>query len=151
MATYSFLDVTATLTGPGGSVNLASGAAVAKEGITIEQIEDKSTMVLGADGGGVHSLMATTARSVTIRLLKTSPTNAVLQNMFNYQTTSSARHGRNVIVVRDASRGDLITLNKVAFKGEPSITYAAEAGTMEWKFDAIESTTILGTGTPEAE
>jgi hypothetical protein len=149
MATYSFKDVTASLNGFGGSINLANGAAVAEEGLTIESVSDKNIMTMGADGSGMHSLAADESSTVTIRLLKTSPVNAQLQTMYNLQTGSSATHGRNVIVVTDTSRGDIITLSGVAFKKRPTITYAKEGGMNEWTFDAISTSTILGVGTPE--
>jgi hypothetical protein len=150
MATYSFQDVVATISGVGGSINLAAGAGVAEEGITIEPMEDKSVMTIGADGSGMHSLVANEASTVTIRLLKTSPVNKQLQEMYNQQTKSSANHGKNTITVRDAVRGDNITLTEVAFKKRPTVTYAKEGGLMEWTFDAIKTTAILGSGTPEA-
>lgn len=150
MATYSFQDVVAAISGVGGSINLAAGAGVAEEGITIESMEDKSVMTIGADGAGMHSLVANEASSVTIRLLKTSPVNKQLQEMYNLQTKSSANHGKNTITVRDAVRGDNITLTEVAFKKRPTVTYAKEGGLMEWTFDAIKTTAVLGSGTPEA-
>ena len=150
MATYSFQDVVAAISGVGGSINLAAGAGVAEEGITIEPMEDKSVMTIGADGSGMHSLVANEASTVTIRLLKTSPVNKQLQEMYNQQTKSSANHGKNTITVRDAVRGDNITLTEVAFKKRPTVTYAKEGGLMEWTFDAIKTTAILGSGTPEA-
>lgn len=150
MATYSFQDVVAAISGVGGSINLAAGAGVAEEGITIESMEDKSVMTIGADGAGMHSLVANEASSVTIRLLKTSPVNKQLQEMYNQQTKSSANHGKNTITVRDAVRGDNITLTEVAFKKRPTVTYAKEGGLMEWAFDAIKTTAVLGSGTPEA-
>ncbi len=149
MATYSFQDVTAALVGVGGSINLASGAAAAEEGITIEAAEDKNVMTVGADGNGMHSLVANESSTVTVRLLKTSPVNAQLQLMYNLQTLSSLTHGKNVITVRDVVRGDAIVLTNVAFKKRPAINYAKEGGVMEWTFDAIKTTTILGVGTPE--
>ena len=150
MATYSFQDIVAAISGVGGSINLAAGAGVAEEGITIESMEDKSVMTIGADGAGMHSLVANEASSVTIRLLKTSPVNKQLQEMYNQQTKSSANHGKNTITVRDAVRGDNITLTEVAFKKRPTVTYAKEGGLMEWTFDAIKTTAVLGSGTPEA-
>lgn len=150
MATYSFQNVVAAISGVGGSINLAAGAGVAEEGITIESMEDKSVMTIGADGAGMHSLVANEASSVTIRLLKTSPVNRQLQEMYNQQTKSSANHGKNTITVRDAVRGDNITLTEVAFKKRPTVTYAKEGGLMEWTFDAIKTTAVLGSGTPEA-
>lgn len=149
MATYSFQDVTAALVGVGGSINLASGAAAAEEGITIEAAEDKNIMTIGADGNGMHSLVANESSTVTVRLLKTSPVNSQLQLMYNLQTSSSLTHGKNVVTIRDVVRGDVITLTGVAFKKRPAINFAKEGGFNEWTFDAIKTVTILGVGTPE--
>jgi hypothetical protein len=149
MATYSFQDVNAAITGAGGSINLGAGAGVAEEGITIESVEDKSVMTIGADGQGMHSLVAGEASTVTVNLLKTSPTNALLQTMYNYQTTSSVLHGSNTLVVSDFGRGDLITLGQVAFKKRPDNSYAKEGGMVAWTFDAITTSVTLGVGTPE--
>lgn len=150
MATYSFQDVVAAISGVGGSINLAAGAGVAEEGITIEAMEDKNIMTVGADGTPMHSLVANESSNVTIRLLKTSPVNKQLQEMYTQQTKSAANHGKNTITVRDAVRGDNITLNEVAFKRRPTVTYAKEGGLMEWTFDAGKTTVIIGSGTPEA-
>ncbi|MBM4311671.1 MAG: DUF3277 family protein [Deltaproteobacteria bacterium] len=148
MSAYSFLDVVATITGVGGSVNLAADAGVAEEGISIEPVNDKSTMTIGADGRGMHSLSADRSATVTIRLLKTSSTNAKLQQMYNLQTASSAAHGSNSITVRDTARGDSHNLEGVAFKKQPAVSYAKEAEMLEWTFDAIKWTPGLGSGTP---
>ena len=150
MATYSFLDVVASMSGAGGSINLGAGAAVSEEGITVEAVEDKNIMTIGADGQGMHSLVASEASTVTVRLLKTSPVNNQLMEMYKVDTASSANHGRNTITIRNSATGDNITLQQVAFKKRPSITYAKEAGMNEWTFDAIKTGTVLGTGTPEA-
>lgn len=145
MLAYSFLNVSCSLVGPPAfNLNLAAGAAVAEEGITIEALEDKNLMTLGADGKGQHSLIANDARKVTIRLLKTSPVNQALQLMYNAQSASSALWGLNTMALSDSGRGDLIALQQVAFKKQPSLTYAKEAGMNEWEFDAIVGTTFLG-------
>ena len=141
---YSFLNVSAAMIGPGGAANLASGAAAAEEGITIEPVEDKNVMQTGADGAGQHSLVASDAKTVTVRLLKTSPMNALLMAMYNYQSSSSALWGRNAITVTDAARNDLWTLQQCAFKKVPAITYAKEAGLNEWVFDCIKGDGVLG-------
>lgn len=143
---YSFLNVNASIAGPGGFANLAAGAAAAEEGITIEPAEDKNVMTIGADGKGQHSLIASDACTVTIRLLKTSPINQILMIMYDLQTASSALHGQNVITVTDSGRGDATLIQSAAFKKKPALTYAKEAGMMEWTFDAIQANTILGAG-----
>lgn len=146
MPTYSFLDVNATLAGPGGVVNLASGAAAAEEGITIEAAEDKNVMQIGADGQGQHSLVASDAALVTVRLLKTSPINQLLMALYEAQSASSALWGQNIITVTNSSSGDVTVIQGAAFKKKPALNYAKEAGMNEWTFDAIKANSILGAG-----
>lgn len=144
--TYSFLNVVASLTGPGGALNLASGAAAAEEGITIEATEDKNQMTIGADGKGQHSLIASNAATVTVRLLKTSPLNQALMIMYDLQSASSSLWGLNVFTIVDTGRNDYTVIQACAFKKKPTITYAKEGGMMEWTFDGINANSILGSG-----
>jgi Protein of unknown function (DUF3277) len=146
MSTYSFLNVSAFMAGPGVAVNLGHGAAAAEEGITIEAAEDKNVMAIGADGKGQHSLIASDAALVTVRLLKTSPANALLMAAYDVQTSSASLHGKNVITVTDSNRGDLHTLSQVAFKKKPPINYKKEADIIEWTFDAVSANSVLGAG-----
>lgn len=147
--TYSFLDVVAAIAGPGLVANLGAGASVAEEGITIAAAEDKNMMQIGADGSGQHSLIASDAGQVTVRLLKTSKINALLMAAYEFQSTSSSFWGRNVITVTNPQTGDVTTIQGAAFKKKPDLSYAKEAGVNEWVFDAIKINTLLGIGTPE--
>lgn len=146
MAAYSFLNVNCAIVGPGGELNLAAGAAAAEEGITIEAVEDKNLMTIGADGKGQHSLIASDARTATVRLLKTSPLNQALMLMYNLQSASSGLWGINTITVSDSARGDLTLLQSCAFKKVPTLTYAKEGGMNEWVFDCIAGNSLLGSG-----
>ncbi len=146
MAAYSFLNVNCTLAGPGGVLNLAAGAAAAEEGITIEPVEDKNVMTIGADGKGQHSLVASDARTATVRLLKTSPLNQALMIMYNLQSANSALWGTNVMTVTDSARNDYTVLQACAFKKAPVLTYAKEGGMNEWVFDCIQGNSLLGSG-----
>lgn len=135
--TYSFLDVTAAIDGPGGNFPLGGEeGGVADEGITITATGDKNVMTPGADGSWMHSLKADKSATVTVTLLKTSPVNALLMNLYTYQTTSSRNHGQNVITIRDIARGDHITCQGVAFAKVPDMAYATEGGTVQWSFHA---------------
>lgn len=149
MATYSFLYVQAAIAGPGAAFNLGSGSGSAKEGISIEAVEDKNEMLIGADGQGMHSLKATKAATITVRILKTSPVNNLLMLAYNYQTSNALFHGKNTITIRDSARGDVHVLSSVAFKKCPSINYAEVGDLVEWVFDGISWTPLLGVGTPE--
>ncbi len=143
---YSFLNVSASLAGPGGLLNLAAGAAAAEEGITIEPVEDKNLMTIGADGKGQHSLIASDACVVTVRLLKTSPLNKALMIMYDLQSATSSLWGQNVFTIVDSGRNDFTVVQGCAFKKKPGITYAKDAGIMEWTFDGIQANSILGAG-----
>lgn len=145
MPTYSFQDTQATLAGPTGVIDLGYGASVSDEGISVDPSGDKSTMTIGADGEGMHSLHADKSGTVTVRLLKTSPQNAKLMAMFDAQTLSSALHGQNLITVRNSVSGDITTARSCAFKKRPKIEYKKDGDIIEWVFDSIKIDTILGT------
>ena len=145
---YSFADCLAAISGPNGSFPLGAGSAPAEEGITITQIDDKGSMAVGADGFAMHSLHMSKAGRLVVRLLKTSPTNALLMNMYNADSSSAAVWGRNTIVIRDPARGDEITCQGVAFQKAPDVTFAKDGNTHEWSFNCAQIDYVLGTGTP---
>jgi len=146
--TYSFLDVACAISGPGGDVNLSTGVGVDKGGITMAELEDKATMVVGADGAVMHSLHASKAARVTIRLQKTSAANAALNAMYRYQTTSAAYYGQNTITVRDPVRGDIATCQQCGFVKHPDLVYAEDGGIMEWTFNCGIYDPKVGDGFP---
>jgi hypothetical protein len=141
---YSFLDVKAAMVGPGIAIVLGSEAGVSEEGITVALTEDIGGMQVGADGYGQHSLYANKSGQITVRLMKTSPTNALLSAAYAFQTSAGANYGQNTITITDFSRGDVITAEGVGFTKMPDNTYAKEAGIMEWVFNALRITETLG-------
>lgn len=143
--TYSFIDVQASITGPGGSFSLGYGSGNAEEGITIASAGDKNTMTIGADGEGMHSLHADKSGQVTVRLLQTSPVNAQLQTLYNLQTLDSRTHGKNLISITQTVSGDVTICRSCAFKKKPDLTYQKVGQIVEWVFDAVKIDTILGT------
>lgn len=147
MAAYSFLDTSALLVGPGVSANLGAGAAVAEEGIEFEPTVDKNVMTIGADGKGMHSLVADDSAHGTVRLLKISPINAILMAAYDLQSSSSSLWGLNTMTIVNTGLGDATLLTKVAFKKKPKITYKKEGEFYEWEFDAIAASTVLGATT----
>lgn len=142
--TYSFLDVQASLVGPGVALSLGAGAGIAEEGITVDAAEDINTMTIGADGAGMHSLHANKSGSIAIRTLKTSPINALLQAAYNIQTSSSALHGKNIFELTSFVTGDSVSAQQVAFKKNTGLTWAKDAGMNEWVFDAVQIDRVLG-------
>lgn len=141
---YSFLNVNCAISGPGGSITLGDGSGAAEEGITISPSNEINTMQIGADGAGQHSLHADKSGKVTVRLLKTSPTNKALSAMYATQTASAAAHGQNTISLVDNLRGDSITMTGVAFAKAPNLSFGKEAGLNDWEFHAISIDRTLG-------
>lgn len=148
MGTYSFLSVQATISGPGGTFPIGSGAGAAEEGITSSMAEDKDTLTIGASGESMHSLHGGNAGRVTVRILKTSPVNALLSALYNFQRSNAGNWGQNTIVISDTVRGDIITASACAFTKHPDVTYAKEGGSIEWVFNAGTLIEILGVGVP---
>lgn len=144
MTTYSFIDVTASLTGPTGIVDLGYGSANSDEGITVTMTEAKNTMTIGADGEVMHSLHAGKSGTVTINLLKTSPVNKKLSLMYNAQTQSSALWGNNVILLRNKASGDIVTARAAAFQKQPDWNNPKVAGMVAWVFDCGKIDQLLG-------
>ena len=133
---YSFMDVSATIAGVGGVVDLGYGATVAEEGISIVQTEDRNLMTVGADGEVMHTLRAGKSGTVTVSLLKISPTAAKLQRMFNLQQLGSAVWGQNVILIRQTAAGDVIACRSCAFVKVPDTSYAKDGDILPWAFHA---------------
>ncbi|HAN2345309.1 TPA: DUF3277 family protein [Escherichia coli] len=144
MATYSFLDVTASLTGPTGVIDLGQGSANSEEGITQTMGGNKNTMIIGADGEVMHSLHADKSGTITVTLLKTSPVNKKLSLAYNAQSQSSATWGNNVIVIRNTASGDISTARSCAFQKQPDFNNAKEGGTVAWVFDCGKIDQLLG-------
>ena len=144
MATYSFLDVTASLTGPTGVIDLGQGSANSEEGITQTMGGNKNTMTIGADGEVMHSLHADKSGTITVTLLKTSPVNKNLSLAYNAQSQSSATWGNNVIVIRNTASGDISTARSCAFQKQPDFNNAKEGGTVAWVFDCGKIDQLLG-------
>ena len=142
--TYSFLDVTASITGPGGAFDLGYGSANAKEGITITRTQDRNNMTIGADGSALHSLRADRSGTVTVRLLKTSDRNAMLQTMFNAQSIDSSLWGMNLISIAHKTLSDKVVCQACAFMRDPDVTYAEDGDIVEWTFQSGQIDIIRG-------
>lgn len=148
MAAYSFLNVMAAISGPGGAFNLGSGAGAAEEGITFAMAEEKDLATVGADGTLMHTLRATNVGKATIRLLKTSPVNALLSSMYNFQKGNPALWGTSVLTVNDVARGDVASMAQAAFMKQPDMTWDKDGKVVEWEFIGIVDEQ-LGAGVPD--
>jgi hypothetical protein len=146
-ATYGFQDVTASLSGPGGAFTISGPeTAAAEEGITITWGEESNSQTIGADGSVMNSMHSSRAGTVTFRLMKTSPNNQRIMQMFSWQHQSTAFWGRNTITIADTARGDLYTLVGCAWVRVPTNTYAKAGNTLEYELHVALIEANLGPG-----
>lgn len=148
MSAYSFLNVQASIVGPGLNAQIGSSAGAAKEGLSTEFDEDKTTVTTGADGTIMTSLRASMTGKIVVRLLKTSPINQVLNQAFNFQRSSAANWGQNALRIVDKARGDVVTGRQMAFVRHPSNAWSEDGNIIEWTFIGIVNE-VLGAGIPD--
>lgn len=146
MATYSFIDVYATLVdaATGANISIGSGAGVAEEGITISQVDNVGHMQIGADGTPMQVLQATRGARLSLRLLKTSPVNAALMALVETQRTTGALWGQNTISITEIATGDEVTAAFCAFEKIPDNNYDKTGKMFDWTFLVGDSTQVLG-------
>jgi hypothetical protein len=99
---------------------------------------------------GMHSLHAGNAGKVTVRLLKTSPVNAQLSQLYASSRQSSALWGQNVSPSTTWPAATWSRPGQAAFVKHPDLAYAKDGNVMEWEFDVGALDILLGTGSPEA-
>jgi hypothetical protein len=150
LATYSFLDVNCAITDDAGSFNISPGGGIAEEGVTVALEGDKTSIVWGCDGTPMISLHAAQGGTVSIRLQKTSPTNALLSSLYKQTTNSSANCGNSTMTIRNPTRGDTIVCTSCAIKKLPDNVNAKEGGMLDWVFNAGIIDEILGDGNPNS-
>lgn len=143
MPTYSFANVQATITGPGGSFAIGASAGPGEEGITVTKVE-KNTQQVGADGTVANSMHANENGKITVKLLKTSGVNAQLSALYAFQSGNASNWGQNVITINDTNSGDLWLGSGAAFTKFPDDTYGTEANVLEWEFDVANLIPNLG-------
>jgi hypothetical protein len=123
--------------------------AAAEEGITITWGEELNTQTIGADGSVMNSMHSARAGTCTIRLMKTSPINHLLQQLIKYQHQSSLLWGRNTIRVEDPVRGDQYVLAGCAWVRFPTNTYAKVGNVLEYEMHVALIDGTLGVGAPD--
>ena len=94
------------------------------------------------------SLHATATGKITIRLLKTSPLNAVLSQAYNFQRQSSANWGINTIRIVDKVRGDVASGSQMGFEKFPDNAWSEDGNVIEWAFEGLLRES-LGVGVPD--
>src|SRR4051812_32744086 len=107
MPSYSFVNVSASISGPGGLISLGSGSANTDDGIQIEYNAEADSMTIGLDGTPIHSLSPDKSAKITVTLSKLSSVNARLSAMFDAQRLSSSLWANNTVTIQDSASGTI--------------------------------------------
>lgn len=147
VTTYSYTDVLAAISGPGGQFTLGGpDTAAAEEGITITWGEENNTQNIGADGSVMNSMHASRAGSVTFRYQLASPIRKPLSDLWTFQRQSSIFWGRNVITIEQVALQDVFNLSGCAFVRFATTTYPKIGTMQEWEFHVGVIDPRLGPG-----
>lgn len=144
---YSFQSVNAHLTSASAAVNvnLGNGATVHEEGIEITQADDKNTMKMGADGNWLNILHPGNGGTVTVNLLRNSPSVKALTVAYNLERVSQTLWGQDIIRIENKSSHDSITCVGCAFKKFPDIKYSKDSEIVKFVFDVGQINYTMGT------
>ncbi len=141
--TYSFQDVQVSFTSPSASFSIA-GQGVAEEGVSIVMTGPKNVRTVGADGVGMNSLIASNAGDVTVSILKESPANALLNQVYRFQKTSAANWGAITLTITNPVTGDTTTCSGGAFQKQADLGYQPQGQNLRWTFEFVDIEEILG-------
>ena len=103
------------------------------DAVTVERNEDAFTLLIGADGEGTRSKSNNRSGRVTVRLLQTSESNAILNAFAKADDLSDT--GLQPLLVKDASGNSLYSAELAWIVKMPAATLGAEAGDREWVFE----------------
>lgn len=142
MASYSILDVHATIIGPGGIINLGQGSGLAQDGITVNQSEPTNTMQVGLDGAVCHNKSESSAGTISFTFLGVSKAREKLLRMYNFQVRipGSSLHGQNRISIVNNTTGETIVADECAFQNITATGYKKEIDNSTWVFDCGQIT-----------
>lgn len=144
--TYSFLDVQASITVANyGSFDIGS-AGESDEGIRIRNAGPKNRRTIGADGDGMHTLIASDAADGEISLMKSASGNKMLGDLYNWAKSSSANWGNIALLISNPNTGDQENLVGGAFGKLADNAYATEAGLIVWPIEFIFRKNQFGNG-----
>jgi len=135
MTSYSFLNIVGAITGPGGATPIGVGSANADGGIKTSMKEEKNLAKVSADGSVMQVLRGGNLGRITVHVQKTSPINAILSAMYNFQRNNAAGWGTNAITFNDIARGDVVSGSSMAFVKFPDVGWDKDASDIEWEFE----------------
>lgn len=136
-STYSFEDVTMTISHPAIGQYVATGAGIGS--ISTTMATERTTHETAADGSVMVSKIKGRSGSHAVAVQQTSYLNRWLVKLYNYLETASADQWAEIaIVIRSPILQDLITSTGVSFQKLPDRPYQAQGQQVTWQLMAAD-------------
>lgn len=130
-STYSFSDVTMTISHPSIGQYVASGVGLGS--ITTTMAADRTSHDVSADGSIMVSKIKNRSGSHVISVQQTSDLNKWLLKLYNYLETAPTSEWAGInVVLRSPTMQDLITSTGVAFQKLPDRPYQQQGQQINW-------------------
>lgn len=102
--------------------------------ITVEHDEDDWTLVVGVDGEGTRSKTSNRSATVTVALMQSSATNALLSAARVLDQETPGGTGGKALLIKDNSGTTLFSATTAWIQKPPTAELNREATTREWVF-----------------
>jgi hypothetical protein len=102
------------------------------DAFVITQGAEKGSMLIGADGSGLFSISADKSATITIRLMHTSPTHALLMRKLKRQQAVGAVSAAFPVTKMDTGSGEGGSADKCFIQSAPVDQTGKNATVREW-------------------
>lgn len=135
--TYSFTDITATITHPAYTSFSIQGEGVGD--ITISKSQERTAHDIAADGSVMISKIAGNNGTIAINAQQTSALHKHLQKLFNHLWSASSDQWAQInITLRAPKMGQQIVCSGVSFQKEADRPYQAQGQRIAWNMMAAD-------------
>lgn len=135
--TYDFKQV-ACIIGTGQITGFAEG----DDSISVERDSNIYNTTIGADGEGTRSKSNNEAATVKLRLLKTSDSNAILNEY--YQADQASNSGIFPFLLKDNNGSELHAAEKMWIEKEPTAPFGPNSPVREWTLKTVQMKSNFG-------
>ncbi len=119
------------------------GFAKGDDVVSIEYDADQFVKVVGAKGDVTRTQTADSSSTMTIKLLQTSKSNAILMAQFNIDRLTGA--GVLPFIVNDKETGESHIVNNAWIMKPPAVVRGANPNTMDWVLQGDFLTSVIPT------
>lgn len=102
--------------------------------ITVEHDEDDWTLVTGVDGEGTRSKTSNRSATITVALMQSSETNALLSAERELDLNTPNGTGGKALIIKDGSGTTVFSCATAWIQKAPTAELNREATTREWVF-----------------